>query len=67
MPKLKTRKGVAKRFRFSKKGKLKHARGGKSHLGTNKERERMRKLRRAGIIGKRGQSIKYLKRLLPYG
>jgi large subunit ribosomal protein L35 len=67
MSKLKTKKGVAKRFRMTKKGKIKYAHGGKSHLGTQKEPERLRKLRRSALVRKRGQNIKYLKRMLPYG
>jgi large subunit ribosomal protein L35 len=66
MPKLKTKKGVAKRFRLTKKGKIKYSPGGKSHLLSNKEPERLRRLRRPGIIeGKK--DIKYIKKMLPYG
>jgi large subunit ribosomal protein L35 len=66
MPKLKTRKGVAKRFKLTKKGKIKYAPCGKSHLGSSKKRARKRHLRKADIItGSR--EIKYLKRILPYG
>jgi large subunit ribosomal protein L35 len=66
MPKLKTKKGVAKRFRLTKKGKLKYAAGGKSHLLTSKQGERLRRLRRSKTIGDR-KPAKYLKRMLPYG
>lgn len=66
MPKLKTRKGVAKRFRFTKKRKIKYHPCGKSHLLSGKETERLRSLRRPKVIeGKK--DIKYIKRMLPYG
>jgi len=64
---LKTRKGVAKRFKFTKRKKIKYYGIDKGHLLTNKSPKRLRKLRRGKTIGKRGQSAKYLKRLLPYG
>jgi len=63
---LKTKKGVAKRFKLTKSGRLKYFPGGKSHLATNKEPERVRKLRRARKI-KKTNLVKYLKRQLPYG
>jgi len=64
--KLKTKKGVAKRFKFSKKGKIKFAPCGKSHLATNKKTKKIRRLRKEEVItGSR--EIMYLKRMLPYG
>jgi large subunit ribosomal protein L35 len=66
MPKLKTKKGVSKRFKFTKKRKIKYFPGGKSHLATGKKTKRIRKLRRAGLLKNR-KEIKYLKRMLPYG
>ena len=64
--KLKTHKGTAKRFRLTKKGKIKHGTSGKSHLLTSKESGRKRGMRQAGTIElmKCRQDIK---RLLPYG
>jgi large subunit ribosomal protein L35 len=66
MPKLKTKKGVAKRFRTTKKGKIKYSPCGKSHLLSNKVSKRIRKLRRPGIIESK-KDTKYIKRMLPYG
>ncbi|MBI4972644.1 MAG: 50S ribosomal protein L35 [Candidatus Omnitrophica bacterium] len=66
MGKLKTKKGVAKRFRLTKKGKIKYAPCGKSHLLSGKEPERLRRLRRPDIVEAK-KDIKYLKRMLPYG
>ena len=66
MPKLKTKKGAAKRFALTKKRKIKYSPGGKSHLLSSKEPERLRRLRRAGVIENKKEA-KYLKRMLPYG
>ncbi len=66
MPKLKTRKGVAKRLRLTKKGKIKYSTCGKSHLLSGKTSKRIRHLRRPKIVeGKK--DVKYIKRMLPYG
>ncbi|OGX46368.1 MAG: 50S ribosomal protein L35 [Omnitrophica WOR_2 bacterium RIFCSPLOWO2_12_FULL_51_8] len=66
MPKLKTKKGVAKRFKLSKKGKVKYSPGGKSHLNTSKQPERLRALRRRHTLAG-GKAAQYIKRMLPYG
>jgi large subunit ribosomal protein L35 len=66
MPKLKTKKGVAKRFKLNKAGKIKYGHCGKSHLATNKETKRIRKLRKRGTV-ESPKDNKYLKRMLPYG
>jgi len=66
MPKLKTKKGAAKRFRLTKTGKIKYGHCGKGHLATSKETKRLRKLRRGGTMGSL-TNVKYLKRILPYG
>ncbi|MDD5246197.1 MAG: 50S ribosomal protein L35 [Candidatus Omnitrophica bacterium] len=66
MGKLKTKKGVAKRFKLTKKGKIKYYPGGKSHLASSKEPERIRHLRKGvSLAGEREQ--RFLKRCLPYG
>jgi len=66
MSKLKTHKGVAKRFKLTKKGKVKYTPCGKSHLLTGKEPERLRKLRRPTCVESK-KDTKYIKRMLPYG
>ncbi|MBP7215685.1 MAG: 50S ribosomal protein L35 [Candidatus Omnitrophica bacterium] len=66
MPKLKTKKGAAKRFKLTKTGKITYKPSGKSHILTNKEPERLRTLRRSATLANQ-QETKYLKRLLPYG
>jgi large subunit ribosomal protein L35 len=52
MPKAKTHKGSAKRFRVSAAGKLKRAQAGKKHLNSHKTGKRKRQLRgRVAEIG----------------
>jgi large subunit ribosomal protein L35 len=65
MPKLKTSKGAAKRFKITKKGKAKRLMAGKSHILTKKSRKRKRHLRRS--CGLAGAGDKLIRRLLPYG
>lgn len=66
MPKMKTNKGVATRFRRTRTGKIARRRGGKGHLLTGKSRARKRMLRRADVVAERGDR-RALKKLLPYG
>ncbi|MDD2680056.1 MAG: 50S ribosomal protein L35 [Candidatus Omnitrophica bacterium] len=66
MGKLKTKRGVAKRFKLTKKGKIKYSCGGKSHLASSKKTGRIRKLRKRDILNN-NKETKYLKRMLPYG
>lgn len=66
MPKLKTRKSVSKRFKVTKKGKIKYLPGGKRHLLSGKKASRIRCLKRARVI-EDAKAIKYIKRMLPYG
>ena len=66
MPKLKTKKGVAKRFKLTKKKKLHYAPGGKSHLSSSKKQKRLRRLRRHTVLENKTE-MKYFKRMLPYG
>jgi len=66
MPKLKTKDGVAKRFRLTKKGKVKYHPCGKGHLLTGKTSKKIRQLRRAKKV-EGSKQRKYLKRMMPYG
>ena len=65
MPKLKTHKGVAKRLRLTKKGKIKKRNAGRQHILSKKSRKRKRKLRRTGYIS--GVDAKRIRRMMPYG
>lgn len=44
MPKMKTHKGAAKRFKVTASGRLRRRRGFKNHLLTKKNRKRKRRL-----------------------
>ncbi len=66
MPKLKTKKGVSKRFKLTKKGKIKYHPGGKSHLESNKKTKKIRRLKKSAVL-ENMPAAKYLKRMLPYG
>jgi large subunit ribosomal protein L35 len=63
MPKLKTHKGAAKRFKLTGTGKVKHKRPYHSHLLTSKNAKRKMHHRLAAYLV--GESAKNIKRLLP--
>ena len=48
MPKQKTHKGIAKRFRVSARGKVMHGKAGKRHLLSHKSSKRRRILSTTG-------------------
>ena len=52
MPKMKTKKSVAKRFSITGTGKVKRARDGKNHILTKKTRKRKRNLKKAAYVSK---------------
>lgn len=64
MPKLKTNRAAAKRFKTTGTGKLKRYRAGKSHILTKKSPKRKRRLR-TGVMTDES-NVKQMKRLLPY-
>ena len=55
MPKKKTNKAAAKRFKPTATGKLKYAKAGSGHLLNSKSRKRKRHLRAPGILSKAEQ------------
>ena len=65
MPKMKTNRAAAKRFRFSKNGKVKCASGFANHNLSKKSPKRRRKLRGTGLLDER--DVKSVKKLMPYG
>lgn len=65
MPKLKTNRSAAKRFRFSKKGRIKKRNAKRGHLLTGKSAKRKRHLRQDGYVDK--ADARRIRRLLPYG
>ena len=46
----KTKKAIAKRFRLTKKGKLKYTKANRGHLLGHKSRKRKRQLKSGGIV-----------------
>jgi large subunit ribosomal protein L35 len=65
MPKMKSNRGAAKRFRFTKTGKVKHKKANARHKFTHKGATRRRRLRAVGVLNRTdGEAIH---RLLPYG
>jgi large subunit ribosomal protein L35 len=52
MPKMKTNRGAAKRFKRTGSGKIKRGHAYKSHILTSKSRKRKRNLRKSGLIAK---------------
>ena len=64
MPKMKTSRSAAKRFRVTGTGKLKRAKAYKSHILTKKSAKRKRNLRKAAITD--ATNVKNMKKILPY-
>lgn len=50
MPKIKTSRSAAKRFRVTASGRIKRNRAGKSHILTSKEKKRKRRLRQGTLV-----------------
>ncbi len=64
MPKLKTSRAAAKRFKKTGSGKLKRMKAYKSHILTKKSAKRKRNLRQATITD--SANAKSMKKILPY-
>lgn len=64
MPKMKTNRGAAKRFKATGSGKIRRSKAFTSHILTKKSTKRKRNLRKAGLID--GSDVKAVKRMLPY-
>jgi len=65
MGKLKTKRGVAKRFKITKKGRVKFKPGGKSHLASSKKTKRIRNLRKGRTLAGKKEE-RFIKSMLPY-
>ncbi|MDD3725789.1 MAG: 50S ribosomal protein L35 [Candidatus Ratteibacteria bacterium] len=65
MPKLKTKKSVAKRFKITGTGKVMHYGAGGSHLLSKKSAKRKRRIKKVAVLNNTGDA-KTVKRLLPY-
>jgi len=64
MPKQKTHRASAKRFSFTKTGKVKRACAYKSHILTKKTTKRTRKLRKGAYAS--ATEAKIIRKLVPY-
>ncbi|MCK4271756.1 50S ribosomal protein L35 [bacterium] len=63
MPKIKTNRGAAKRFKKTGSGKLKRKKAYASHILTKKSPKRKRALRKSDLV--HSADVKKVNRLLP--
>ena len=64
MPKMKTSKAAAKRFKKTGTGELKRMKAYKSHILTKKTAKRKRNLRKSALVD--STNVKNMKKILPY-
>lgn len=64
MPKIKTNRGAAKRFKKTASGRFKRAQGYHNHILTKKSTKRKRQLRNTTLVAV--QDTPGLERMLPY-
>ena len=64
MPKMKTSRAAAKRFKKTGTGQLKRMKPYKSHILTKKTTKRKRNLRKAALVD--STNVKNMKKILPY-
>lgn len=64
MPKMKTNRGAAKRFKLTGSGQIKRSKAFTSHILTKKTTKRKRNLRKSGLVD--STDIKGIRRILPY-
>lgn len=64
MPKIKTNRSAAKRFKKTATGKLKRSKAYHSHILTKKSAKRKRNLRKSGLVD--SVDKKRILRMLPY-
>jgi large subunit ribosomal protein L35 len=64
MPKIKTNKSAAKRFRKTGTGKIKRSHSHTGHILTKKTTKRKRRLRKATLVDH--ADLKRISRLIPY-
>jgi large subunit ribosomal protein L35 len=65
MPKMKTNRAAAKRFRVSGSGRIRRSKSGLNHGMQEKSKKRLRRLRKNDMVD--GVLTKRIKLLLPYG
>lgn len=64
MPKIRTNRSAAKRFRVTASGKIKRNKGYKRHILSSKNKKRKRHLRQATTVA--AVEIKNIRKLIPY-
>ena len=64
MPKIKTNRAAAKRFKMTASGRVKRRHGFLRHINITKTRKQKRRLRKSALVHKTNE--KAIKRLLPY-
>jgi large subunit ribosomal protein L35 len=64
MPKIKTNRATAKRFKVTGTGKVKRRHAFLRHININKTRKQKRRLRKPGLVHKSNERA--IKRLIPY-
>ena len=64
MPKMKSNRAAAKRFKRTGSGKIKRWHAFKSHILTKKTRKRKRTLRKGALVV--SQDVSQIRKLLPY-
>ncbi|HHL39651.1 MAG TPA: 50S ribosomal protein L35 [Deltaproteobacteria bacterium] len=64
MPKIKTNRGAAKRFRTTATGRIKRNKAGRRHILTSKPEGRKRSLRKAAYVSRADAAA--VKALIPY-
>ena len=65
MPKIKTNRGAAKRFKITGSGKIARSKAYGSHILTKKTTKRKRRLRKSALV--HSTNFKKVARLIPYG
>jgi large subunit ribosomal protein L35 len=64
MPKMKTKRGAAKRFKVTGTGRVKRARAYKRHILTSKSKKKKRQLRASALVSPHNERA--VKSLIPY-
>jgi large subunit ribosomal protein L35 len=65
MPKMKTNRAAAKRFKVTGTGRIRRSKAGLNHMMQEKSKKRLRRLRKNDMV--EGAFQKRIKLMLPYG
>lgn len=64
MPKMKTKRAAAKRFKVTGSGRIRRSKAGKQHLMRGKPANRLRRLKKNAMVDPADE--RRIKRLIPY-